>query len=214
METTLTQEQIDNNYATFIDILTTNVKRDGMELLLKWLNKSDFKTAPASTRFHSSFDGGLVSHSLNVYDRLVELTKNEYGSIEQAPYTLESLVIVSLLHDISKADYYVTQLRNNKNEKTGVWEKVPYRTVRDISEQFVYGGHAENSVEMLTLLDFKLTREERRAIRHHMAGQDYTEDLKDIGRVSGQIFNESKLSLLLHIADMMATFIDESKHDK
>ena len=53
----------------FIELLRST-KREGIENLLNFLEKSDFYTAPASTRFHGNYDGGLLDHSLNVYDCL------------------------------------------------------------------------------------------------------------------------------------------------
>lgn len=47
--------------------LLTSVKREGMDRLLEFIRKSDFYKAPASTRFHSCHEGGLLEHSLNVY---------------------------------------------------------------------------------------------------------------------------------------------------
>ena len=56
----------------FLDIYKTSIKREGADKLLDYLlsPKSDFFTAPASTRYHGSYEGGLLQHSLNVYDCL------------------------------------------------------------------------------------------------------------------------------------------------
>ena len=69
---------------------------------------TDFFTAPASTRFHAAYEGGLLDHSLNVYNVLISKHFN--------PETddLESYTIVSLLHDLCKAGFYKTELRNRK----------------------------------------------------------------------------------------------------
>ena len=64
---------------SFIDIYTNNIKRDGSKELLEFLEKSDFFIAPASTQFHSNFQGGLCSHSINVYNRFLKMIKLEYG---------------------------------------------------------------------------------------------------------------------------------------
>ena len=56
----------------FIEIFKTNIKRDGAENLLNWILKSDFFTAPASTKFHSNEEGGLVKHSVLVYERFIK----------------------------------------------------------------------------------------------------------------------------------------------
>ena len=57
------------NKERFIELLRST-KREGIEKLIDFLEKTDFFTAPASTRFHSSYEGGLLQHSLNVYDCL------------------------------------------------------------------------------------------------------------------------------------------------
>ena len=60
------------NKERFIELLRST-KREGIEKLIDFLEKTDFFTAPASTRFHSSYEGGLLQHSLNVYDCLAGL---------------------------------------------------------------------------------------------------------------------------------------------
>ncbi|MBQ6579677.1 MAG: hydrolase, partial [Oscillospiraceae bacterium] len=62
----------------FIEIFKENIKRPGSEKLLEWLCQSDFFVAPASTKYHSAFEGGLVQHSLNVY-KLLKKRCAEYG---------------------------------------------------------------------------------------------------------------------------------------
>ena len=56
----------------FIEIFNEHVKREGASQLLSWLQRTDFFTAPASTRFHLAQEGGLCLHSLNVYRRLCQ----------------------------------------------------------------------------------------------------------------------------------------------
>ena len=69
----------------FLKILRT-VNREGMEDLIEFLEKSDFFKAPASTRFHGNFEGGLVEHSLKVYVLLKEKIKNSNLLIEGYKY--------------------------------------------------------------------------------------------------------------------------------
>ena len=54
----------------FIEIYNKYIKREGADKLLEYLVSSDFFLAPASAKFHSSYEGGLCDHSLNVYDCL------------------------------------------------------------------------------------------------------------------------------------------------
>ena len=103
--------------AEFLDVWQRNVTRPGSEKLLDWLDKkTDFFTAPASTRFHGACEGGLCMHSLNVYHALHDSFFTE-GESE------ESYAICALLHDLCKANYYKLGTRNVKNEATGQWEK-------------------------------------------------------------------------------------------
>ena len=116
-----------------------HVTRPGSEKLLDWLDKkTDFFTAPASTRFHGACEGGLCMHSLNVYHALHDTFFTE-GDSE------ETFAICALLHDLCKANYYKPGTRNVKNETTGQWEKVPSYSVEDL---FPY-GHGEKSVFLI-----------------------------------------------------------------
>ena len=109
--------------AEFIKIYTENIKRDGADRLLDYLtNKCDFFTAPASTKYHSAYEGGLAQHSLNVYHCLKDYLERErvrdtYGV---KGYTDEQIALVALLHDICKTDFYKVDYRNAKNEQ-GQW---------------------------------------------------------------------------------------------
>ena len=115
-----------NNKERFISIYKQYIHRQGNDKLLEFLlsNKSDFFTAPASTRFHGNYDGGLVEHSLNVYDCLKDYLSrqrvmNEYG----LNYSEESIAIVALLHDLCKINCYKKGMRNVK--ENGQWIQVP-----------------------------------------------------------------------------------------
>ena len=98
----------------FEQAFTQNVARPGASKLLEWLAGTDFYTAPASTRFHGACESGLVMHSLNVY-RVMTTRWLEEGD------SLESFTIVSLLHDLCKANFYKPGFRNVKNDETGQW---------------------------------------------------------------------------------------------
>ena len=140
--------------AEFLDIWQQHVTRPGSEKLLDWLDKkTDFFTAPASTRFHGACEGGLCMHSLNVYHALHDSFFTE-GESE------ESYAICALLHDLCKANYYKLGTRNVKNEATGQWEKAPFYSVEDL---FPY-GHGEKSVFLIERF-MKLKVEEAVAIR-------------------------------------------------
>lgn len=176
------------------------IKREGNRDFLDWLLKTDFFTAPASTKFHGAYEGGLVEHSLNVFYRLRNLYTAECGESALSDRMMETIAVCGLLHDICKVNFYSTSTRNVKNEKTGQWEKQPYYTVAD---QFPY-GHGEKSVYIINSF-FKLNRDEALSIRWHMGGFD--ESAK--GFALSQTYENCQLALLLHMADMMATYLDE-----
>ena len=182
----------------FIAVYQENIQRRGAARLLEWLDSdaSDFFTAPSSTRFHGAYEGGLVEHSLNVYECLKDYlnrprTKELYGM----DYTPETIAVTALLHDICKVGFYAVDYRNAKNEQ-GVWEKVPYYTVRDTLPY----GHGEKSVYMIQSF-MRLTRDEAFAIRYHM-GFSGNEDKNSVGRAL-EMF---PLALAVNVADMEATY--------
>ena len=176
----------------FLQLLKT-VKREGIEELIKFLETSDFFKAPASTRFHGDYEGGLVEHSLKVYEILKHKVEN---SIIEIKIPEESIIIIALLHDICKTNYYKTDYRNAKNA-LGIWEKVPYYTVEDT----IPYGHGEKSVMMITEY-MKLTPEEKYAIRWHMG---YTEP-KECYSTIGACYTKYPIALLAHEADLEATY--------
>lgn len=176
----------------FINLLRST-NRDGMEDVINFLEKSDFFTAPASSRFHGNYEGGLMEHSMKVYEILKDKVKN---TCIQVTTPSESLIIIALLHDICKANYYKVDFRNAKNA-LGEWEKVPYYTVDDT----IPYGHGEKSVMMLTEY-IKLTNEEKYAIRWHMGFTEPKENYAPLGLA----FKKYPIALLLHESDLESTY--------
>lgn len=189
----------------FISIFNENIKREGADKLLDFLeNKSDFFTAPASTRYHNAFEGGLLRHSLNVYKCLVAyLERGRVKDMYKLEASVETAAIVALLHDLCKVNIYHVSYRNSKNDKTGQWEKVPYYEIRD---SLPY-GHGEKSVYMISGF-MRLTREEAMAIRWHM-GFSGTEDKNTIGRA----LEKYPLAFALSVADMEASYFLEGSEE-
>ncbi len=187
----------------FLKIYNDNIKRDGADKLLDFLeNKSDFFTAPASTRYHGAYEGGLMRHSLNVYECLVSyLSRERVKEQYKLNVSDETAAIVALLHDVCKVNFYTVSMRNAKNEQTGQWEKVPYYTIND---QLPY-GHGEKSVYMVSAY-IKLSREEAMAIRWHM-GFSGIEDKNTIGAA----LEKYPLAFALSVADMEASYFLEGK---
>ena len=184
----------------FLEIYNNYIKRDGADKLLAWLENTDFFSAPASTKFHSNYEGGLCAHSINVYNRLVSLVKNEYGENYQSVVSDESLAIMGLLHDICKVNTYIVDYRNVKVD--GEWTKQPYFSVQD---ELPY-GHGEKSVYMLCGF-IKLSREEAMAINWHMSGFDMR--VKGGSYAISEAYYQFPVAVLLAMADMMASYLDE-----
>lgn len=190
--------------AEFINIYNQNIHREGADKLLDWLkNKSDFFTAPASTRFHSAHEGGLCEHSVKTYFRFLQNLDAEYDGNWENVLSSESVAIIALLHDICKTNYYKVDYRNVKSE-TGEWEKKPYYTVDD---SLPY-GHGEKSVYMISGF-MRLTREEAIAINWHMGGFDKRVVGGDYSM--GDAFYKFPSALLFHISDTEASYLDETK---
>ena len=202
--------------------LLKSTNRDGIDKLIEFIRKSDFYTAPASTRFHNCHEGGLLEHSLNVYDCLYNKVKNtdvfkkalrdsakEFWDTDEFEKTI---VIVALLHDLCKMFMYEVEMKNKKiysdhgskkdNQGRYDWESVPGYTVNDR----VPYGHGEKSVMMIEQF-ITLTNEERFAIRWHMG---FTEPKENWNTLNAAI-RMYPLILAVHEADLEATYMLEKE---
>lgn len=187
----------------FLEIYNTHIIREGADRLLDYLlsKSSDFFSAPASQRYHGSFEGGLVQHSLNVYHCLTAyLACDRVRDVYGMDYDTQSIAITALLHDICKINCYKPGFRNVKDEQ-GVWRQVPSYEYED---RLPY-GHGEKSVYIITGF-MRITREESFAIRYHM-GFSGIEDKRNIG----EAFELFPLAFALNVADMEATYFLEGK---
>ncbi|MGN1208399.1 MAG: hydrolase [Christensenellales bacterium] len=184
----------------FIKVFNENIKRDGAENLLEFLKSSDFFTAPASSKFHSNYAGGLVKHTMNVYHRFKNLILAEFGENYSERISDESIAVIALLHDLCKVGTYKEDFKNVKVD--GEWTKVPYYFVED---PLPY-GHGEKSVYMISGF-MKLSREESMAINWHMGAFD-PRAINASYILSGAYY-KYPTSVLFHIADLEATYLDE-----
>lgn len=216
----LTDEQIAVNKETFLEFVNS-IEREGMdkELLIKQLNGSDFFYAPASTKYHSDFAGGLCLHSINVYIALKKICQAMYtvykddNTIEDlCPYDDNTLKIVALFHDFDKMNKYERTVMNKKvysdagtkYDEMGKfdWVSVPGYKYKEYKDIFVMGTHGENSAYM-TGRFIPLTTEEHCAIVNHHS--IYDNPKLDVS----MIFRRYPLACLLHLADMACTYVVE-----
>ena len=188
----------------FIEIYRSKIKREGADKLLDYLmsDACDFFYAPASTKFHGNYEGGLLEHSLNVYDCLCDIMKRpRIKEVYGIEYSEESIAIAALLHDICKTNFYKVSYRNVKNPE-GKWESVPFYTIED---SLPY-GHGEKSVYIASGY-MRLTRDEAFAIRYHMGFSD-TDKIGDVGKAM-EMF---PLAFFLNCADSEAAYyMEETK---
>ena len=194
-----------SNEERFISIFKNKIHREGAEKLLDYLcsDHCDFFTAPASTRYHGSHPGGLLEHSLNVYDCLCDyLSRPRVREVYGLCTSEESIAISALLHDLCKINFYKESTRNVK--ENGAWKAVPYYTIED---ELPY-GHGEKSVYIISGF-MRLTRDEAFAIRYHM-GFSGCEDNNTVGSA----FSRFPLAVALFTADMEATYFLEGNKDQ
>lgn len=172
----------------FISLINSNINREGIDSLVAWLEQTDFFTAPGSTKYHDSFNGGLVLHSLNVYSHLQRLC-----NLYNCKYSKESTTIVSLFHDVCKIGCYKEDLRWRK-DKNNQWEQ--YTTYK-FEEDYAFGGHGSKSVYLISNF-IKLAPEEATAINCHMGVENGKWEVNEA-------FRRNPLAFLLHTADMAST---------
>lgn len=193
------------NVKRFKKIVTENIERDGIDNLLEWVeHETDFFSAPASTRYHGSYEGGLLEHSLNVYDRLVWEMENTVGAGWQEIYSPESIAIIALFHDLCKIDRYVITEKWRKDEN-GDWEAYEaYEYNKEKAEM----GHGAQSVFYLQKF-IQLTELEAQAIFWHMGAYDIS-PYATLAACS-ETFKWNPLAFLTHRADMAATYVTENE---
>lgn len=146
------------------------IHRPGADALLKWLEQStDFFTAPASTKHHGAHPGGLVIHSVNVWNRLYGITMRDMtenrapGPWQMTEEQEETVAILGLLHDLAKVNCY--------------HPVDPFKAVLDnIRERYIFRdplplGHGEKSLFLISQF-IPLKEEEALAIRWHMGAYD------------------------------------------
>ena len=195
-------EQLRKEFETLVH---DNITREGVDNLLDYLNTSDFYRSPASTKYHGSYAGGLVEHSINVYYSLIDELTFILGKEWEKRYSKETVTIVSLFHDICKIGRYKPGKRNVKDPVTGQWHEEPTYFYK---EDYVTMGHG--SLSVYRIMQFmQLTEVEAGAIYWHMGAYDIG-NYNTIGDLSNHYTNNI-LAFALHRADMMATYVVENE---
>lgn len=189
---------INNNKFVFETEAKTAIHRKGLSDLLDWLASTDFYTAPCSGRYHGSYEGALVEHSLNVYQEFWKLAPM-YGFDARNSEHLESSALVCLFHDLCKTNFYEPYIRNVKNPDTGIWEQV--EEYRAKGNQPLASHGACSAYRVMQYIN--LTEEEYSAILHHMGAWDKSQYSNP-----GEVYAQNKLAWLLHVADEAATYIE------
>ena len=191
------------NREKFMELMR-KTERAGVEDMLKWLDTTDFYSAPASTRYYGSYPGGLVQHTLNVAYELKQLVDFYDMKIPK-----DSILICALGHDFCKINTYKETIVNvpPQRTKSGKWEQQQgYK-----KDEYLKLGHGAKSLS--TLQDFITLKDyEKEAIYWHMGAFDLGQynNINDLSKT----FEENPLAFLLHIADMCVTYIIENEREE
>lgn len=213
---------IQKNKQAFISIARENISRPGIDRLLAYLDSTDFFTAPCSTKFHLNVKGGLCEHSLNVYKALLDIYSTyliKDNALPDSTFALaydevlpknnnvddrsiiETLTIISLFHDLCKANYYKQEMKSVKVGNS--WTQQPVY----VTDDQLPLGHGEKSVILLEKF-IDLSAEEMLAIRWHMSGFDNA--VKGGEWSLSTAMQKTKLVAALQLADQIATFFMEA----
>ncbi len=198
MQEIMSKEELEEQKEMILDLLRST-ERDGIDKLADYLSDStDFFTAPASTRFHNNFSGGLAQHCLNVYENFKSLL--EIKGVEMSE---DSIIICALLHDLCKCNTYVVETRNRKNEQ-GQWEK--YNIWATNKEVDIPLPHSSRSIAIIRKF-IKLSIKEELTIFYHMGpygGEDY--EYRNMLKAANEKYPQT---VLFYVADTIASYLDE-----
>lgn len=155
-----------------------------------YLLANGFFSAPASTKYHGNYEGGLFDHSFTVMNILVELSAKNNLKWQRA----ESPFIVGMFHDLCKIDQY--RIDNSEPYTVGEATRYEYRTNTD------FKGHGDKSI-LLLCQHMKLTEEEVMCIRYHMGAFTEKDEWRDYTNAVHRYANV----LWTHHADMLASHV-------
>lgn len=192
-------EVMNEQKTAFINLMNST-GREGIDKLINYLEtKTDFFTAPASSKFHNNFEGGLLEHSLNVYKNFKALLELRGIEFDDA-----SIIITSLCHDLCKANYYIKEQRNKKVD--GKWESYDFWSTN--KNPTIPLPHSSRSIRLIKSF-ISLKFEEELIIYYHMGpygGEDY-----EYKNLLQSVNEKYPTTLLFYIADLMSSYLDEKK---
>lgn len=205
-------EEFENLYKGYI------LPREGGDKLLEFIRKSDFYTAPASTKYHLNEEGGLLQHSLNVFHCLMSKASNPTWANIITPDKYKTAACVALLHDLCKTYCYEKELKNTKSYDPETVASFNGRGVKhDAKGDYVWVmaeayttnnkfplGHGAKSVFFIQQF-MKLSMEEIACIYWHMGAYCDSSQWTELGNA----FEKYPLAMALHEADMEATHMVE-----
>ena len=190
----------------FIELLRST-GRQGIDEVISYLEKAGFFTAPASSVHHLNVEGGLLKHSMNVYN-LAMAMRGPIVAMRpdmESRLPVKSIIIAALLHDVCKTDVYKKSKRWSLGAN-GRWGMADRYAV-DYSHMPV--RHGEKSVIMLLSLGLKLSVDEIIAIRWHMGPWDLSFQSREALGNLNSASTQCPLLSLIHAADGMAAHILE-----
>ena len=172
-------------------------------MIKDYICNSGFLTAPASTHYHGSYEGGLAEHSINVMMNLVSLTENNglKWILPRSPY------IIGLFHDLCKVDQYkqeIVKLSYYADGKELEAERHHAPGKYEYNNETLFKGHGMKSAVIASTL-MTLTEEEVACIVYHMGAFCDKEEWNDYTRAIHKYPNV----LWTHHADMLASHVHE-----
>lgn len=195
---------MNENLKNFIVDKLKSVDRSGIDALIEFLDNSDYFTAPASTKYHGAYEGGLAEHSVNVLDCMLTLDET-FNKVYGMPKDDEgSIILVALLHDLCKTNTYHTKELWRK-DSNGKWESY----IGYVREPELCMGHGSKSVYLANKY-INLSDKEAQAILYHMGAYDVSDYMTH--NELGEAYSKNSLAYKLHAADMMATYVLENEN--
>lgn len=203
----LTAQQISNNTQRFKDLVSeiSRLTEDDVNRVLSYLDSTDFFIAPASTKYHNAYDGGLCEHSLHVYDYLCKLYDTFKFKLDDND--IDSLKIVALFHDVGRADTYKKEIKHRKlykDDGSSYWEDYIGYSFNELKDRFSVGNHEENCAYLASTL-IPLRPSEYSAILNHHGGLDWSSTKQG----PADSYCKYPIAMYLHFADMVDAYDEQ-----